>query len=134
MLSLGLEPNVAIYNGFYTLDSYQNYYPLSYKHAFRKIIAVELEKNAVLKKNFDTWGNRCYLFSAELQKCCFLDCNKNKDCQINHLEIDTNAIRDLGGSYLFSAVPVNNHKELGLVFEKKFTSPSSKYNIYLYKI
>lgn len=134
VLSLGLEPNVAIYNGFYTLDSYQNYYPLSYKHAFRKIIAAELEKNAVLKKNFDTWGNRCYLFSSELQKCCFLDCNKNKDCQINHLEIDTNAIRDLGGSYLFSAVPVNNHKELGLVFEKKFTSPSSKYNIYLYKI
>ncbi|MBL0074091.1 MAG: hypothetical protein IPP34_20745 [Bacteroidetes bacterium] len=134
VLSLGMEPNVAIYNGFYTLDSYQNYYPLNYKHAFRKIIAAELDKNAFIRKNFDTWGNRCYVFSDELQKCCFLDCHKKKKCQINNLSLNLDAVKSLGGKYLFSAVPVNNALEIGLKFERKFESVTARYNIYLYKI
>lgn len=134
VVSLGIEPTVALYNGFYTLDSYQNYYPLSYKHAFRHIIEKELGKNIELMERFDTWGNRCYLFSAELYECCVLDCNKLKNCEINHLEINVKALKELGGSYIFSAVPINNYKQLGVEFLDKFTSPYSRFNIYLYKI
>jgi hypothetical protein len=66
--SIGLHPAIAQYNGFYTLDTYNNYYPLTYKHSFRKIIAAELNKNKQLKKYYDTWGGRCYLFVDELGK------------------------------------------------------------------
>ncbi|MDA6131502.1 DUF6044 family protein, partial [Escherichia coli] len=33
--SIGLHPAIAQYNGFYTLDSYNNFYPLTYKYQFR---------------------------------------------------------------------------------------------------
>ena len=42
--SIGIEPMVAQYNGFYTIDGYIPDYPLGYKNNFRKIIAKELEK------------------------------------------------------------------------------------------
>ena len=56
VVSIGIHPAIAQYNGFYTLDSYNNFYPLTYKHQFRKIIAPELEKNKTLKEYFDGWG------------------------------------------------------------------------------
>ena len=134
VVSIGIEPAVAIYNGFYTLDSYQNYYPLKYKHEFRKIISKELDKNEFNKEKFDKWGNKCYMYVAELQDCCYFDCHKNQDCEINNLEINVVALRELGGSYIFSGVPVNNYSELGINFVKKFTSPTSRFNVYLYKL
>ena len=54
--SIGLHPAIAQYNGFYTLDTYNNFYPLEYKHQFRKIIAAELDKNAHLRQYFDDMG------------------------------------------------------------------------------
>ncbi len=133
-ISLGIEPNVAQYNGFYTLDSYQNYYPLAYKHSFRKIIAKELDKNKSIKTKFDTWGNKCYLFSSELSDCCIVDCNKKTNCEVNNLEINADAAKQLGGKYMFSAVPVNNYKTLGITFLKKFTHPEARFDIYLYEL
>jgi hypothetical protein len=62
VVSIGLHPAVAQYNGLYTLDTYNNFYPLSYKHQFLNIIAPELNKNKSLKSYFDLWGGRCYIF------------------------------------------------------------------------
>jgi hypothetical protein len=45
VISIGMHPAIAIYNGFYTLDGYSTFYDLKYKYKFRKIIAPELEKN-----------------------------------------------------------------------------------------
>ncbi|GAA3312748.1 hypothetical protein GCM10020331_001250 [Ectobacillus funiculus] len=66
--SIGLHPAIAQYNGFYTVDTYTNFYPLSYKYQFRAIIAKELDKSPVLKDYYDHWGNRVYVFVAELGK------------------------------------------------------------------
>jgi hypothetical protein len=62
--SIGLHPAITQYNGFYTLDTYANYYSLQYKHVFRLIIEKELDKKKKLRTYFDTWGGRCYLFVA----------------------------------------------------------------------
>ncbi|MBN1326978.1 MAG: hypothetical protein JW996_03415, partial [Candidatus Cloacimonetes bacterium] len=67
VISLGLHPAIAQYNGFFTLDSYQNNYLLCYKLEFRELIAGELEKSRRWAKWFDNWGNRCYLFASELR-------------------------------------------------------------------
>ena len=64
--SLGIDPAAALYHGFRCLDGYSNNYSLEYKHAFRQIIEPELEKSSYLREYFDGWGNRCYLFSAEI--------------------------------------------------------------------
>ncbi len=95
--SIGIHPSVAQYNGFYTLDGYQNYYPLSYKQQFRKIISQELEKSSKWREYFDYWGSRCYLYSSEIPD--FLS-TKEKGRIITHLDIDPQAFKDLGGRFI----------------------------------
>ncbi|WHY70572.1 DUF6044 family protein [Fictibacillus enclensis] len=130
--SIGLHPSIAQYNGFYTLDTYNNYYPLSYKKKFRKIIAPELEKNRTLRTYFDDWGNRCYIFVDELGKN--YDFTKNSHKKIRHLDLNTDAFKRLGGDYFFSAVPIENAQENRLKFLKAFSEKDSAWKIYLYKV
>lgn len=129
--SIGIYPAIAQYNGFYTLDSYNNYYPLSYKRKFRKIIAGELDKSPQLKTYFDQWGNRCYIFVSELGK--HYEFRKNSGIKIHHLDIDTKAFKALGGRYIFSAVPIQNAEEEHLRFLKTFRNADSAWTIYLYE-
>lgn len=130
--SIGIHPAIAQYNGFYTLDTYNNYYPLSYKHQFRKIIAGELNKNSSLKTYFDEWGGRCYIFVDELGKN--YEFNKDSKKKIKHLEININQFKKMGGEYFFSAVPILNHDENGLDFIKSFSNEESAWKIYLYRV
>jgi hypothetical protein len=132
VVSIGLHPAVAQYNGLYTLDTYNNFYPLEYKHQFREIIAPELEKNTSLKTYFDQWGGRCYIFVDELGKHYLFSKNTNK--VINHLELNTHALKQLGGDYILSAVPIANAKENQLELQKVFNSKDAYWRIYLYKV
>jgi hypothetical protein len=129
--SIGLHPEIAQYNGFYTLDTYNNYYPLSYKHSFRRIIAKELKKNAVERKYFDQWGGRCYIFVSELGKK--YDYRKNSRKKIRHLELNMRQFKQMGGQYLFSAVRIGNASENHLKLLKTFTHPDSAWKIYVYE-
>ncbi|WP_307891664.1 DUF6044 family protein [Bacillus swezeyi] len=129
--SIGLHPAIAQYNGFYTLDTYANIYPLKYKYQFRKIIAKELEKNAVLKRYFDEWGSRCYLFVDELGKHYAF--KKNSKKKITNLELNTEAFKEMGGRYIFSSVPIMNAQQNKLTFLKRFSHSQSAWNIYLYE-
>ncbi|RUS46926.1 DUF6044 family protein [Cohnella sp. AR92] len=130
--SIGLHPAIAQYNGFYTLDTYNNYYPLTYKHEFRKIIAGELEKSPELESYFDHWGGRCYVFVSELGKK--YDYRKDSAKEIRHLDLNTDAFRSLGGEYLFSSVPIRNADEERLRLLKSFDNPESAWKIYLYQV
>ncbi|REE91623.1 hypothetical protein A8990_104131 [Paenibacillus taihuensis] len=129
--SIGLHPAIAQYNGFYTLDTYNNYYPLAYKHEFRQIIAKELDKNPSLKTYFDDWGGRCYLFVSELGKN--YEFKKNSTVQIHHLELNMDVFKHMGGRYIISAVPVLNASEDGLQLLKTFDNADSAWRIYLYE-
>ncbi|QDP42057.1 DUF6044 family protein [Radiobacillus deserti] len=129
--SIGIHPSIAQYNGFYTLDSYNNIYPLSYKYKFRKIIANELEKNSTLKRYYDEWGSRCYLFVDELGKN--YDFRKDSDKVIKQLDLNTSAFKELGGEYIFSAVPIENAQENDLKLLKAFNHPESAWKIHLYQ-
>lgn len=132
VVSIAMHPTIAQYNGFYTLDTYNNSFPLSYKHKFRQIIAPELEKNSVLESYFDTWGGRLYMYVAELGKHYLF--TKHSDEVINNLAINTDALRELGGDYVLSALPITNYKENGLLFERSFANSESPWKIYLYKV
>ncbi|WP_027409139.1 DUF6044 family protein [Anoxybacteroides tepidamans] len=130
--SIGIHPAIAQYNGFYTLDTYNNFYPLSYKHKFRQIIAPELAKNSVLREYFDEWGGRCYIFVDELGKHYMF--KKDSKRKIKHLQLNINVFREMGGRYIFSALPIENAASNQLKLEKVFRSKESAWTIYLYKV
>lgn len=134
IVSLGFYPAITQYNGFYTLDSYQNNYPLHYKNSFREVISSELDKNNDLKKYFDNWGNRCYLFSAELKESCYMECGKYSGIEVQNLEINIEKLKQMGATYIFSAVPISNYRQLGLSYDRSFEDNISKLIIYLYKL
>lgn len=130
VVSLGLHPSIALYNGFYCLDGYCANYSLTYKKSFRRIIARELEKSETLGSYFDNWGSRCYLFSSEVKKN-FLQTKKSAK-NISRLDLDLDAFRQLGGEYIFSAVQINNPEQSGLKLLKMFEHPQSAWKIWLY--
>ena len=64
VVSLGLDPMIAAFNGFQTLDGYAPMYSLAYKHRFERIVAKELDRNKAYSDYFRKWGNRAYLFHS----------------------------------------------------------------------
>ncbi|MCL6571441.1 MAG: DUF6044 family protein [Bacillus sp. (in: Bacteria)] len=131
VVSVALHPAIAQYNGFYTLDTYNNFYPLSYKHQFRKIIEKELAKNKTIRRYFDQWGGRCYIFTASLGKSYMI--KKDSKQHLKNLQLNTDIFKEMGGRYIFSALPIDNAQQNQLVLDKIFVSKTSAWKIYLYK-
>lgn len=136
--SLGIHPGIALYNGFYTLDGQLPNYPVKYKHQFRKIIEKELAGNEIYRKYFDEWGTRFYVFSGELEPLkseAFL-LTKSKvelyHAQVRHLQFNTEEFKKMGGRYLFSALEIQNAKDIGLQLLKVFERNDSPWRIYVY--
>jgi hypothetical protein len=137
--SLGLHPSIALHNGFHTVDGYHFMYPLEYKHRFRKVIAEELNRSATLAQNFDGWGSRCYVLSAELGRNPMLQKSNaltkpNEPDRVNSLAINVDALAALGARYLLSAVPIENARDIGLVPLRRFEHPKSLWTIELYAL
>ncbi|WP_048825801.1 DUF6044 family protein [Hymenobacter sp. DG25B] len=129
---LGLPPAVAQLNGFYTLDSYQNNYPLPYKHAFRRIIAGELAKDPLLRAYFDAWGNRCYLFAAELGKNFRVGAGQH--APIQHFAFNARTFQQLGGRYVLSAVGLAHPGQSGLRLKGEYTNQEAYWHLYVYEV
>ena len=142
VVSLGIHPGIAQYNGFYTLDIYTDIYPLEYKHKFEKIIERELAKSAELRRGFSGNAKRCFLMVSEihgnkaLRGLCFTR-GLTKDDQrikIRHLDLNTDALKALGGSYILSGVEIENYSQTGLAYERSFKRDDSPWKIYLYSV
>ena len=129
VISIGMHPAIAQYNGFYTLDGYFPNYPLEYKLKFREVIAPELEKNLALKNCYDNWGSRCYAFNNAL-KMSFLNPKVKK---IEELDFNFSALNEMGGQYLLSAGEIDTTNIKSLQLEHVFEHPDSFWKIYLYK-
>jgi len=61
VLSYNLDPMVASFNGFFSLDGYSYNYSRVYKEQFRNIIQSQLSRDISAKRYFDEWGSRAYL-------------------------------------------------------------------------
>ncbi|MDR4947364.1 DUF6044 family protein [Neobacillus cucumis] len=132
VVSIGLHPAIAQYNGLYTLDTYNNFYPLSYKHEIRKVIAPELAKNQAIRDYFDQWGGRCYILDSELGKHYLF--SKNSSKVIKNLDLNIQPLKQMGGDYILSSVPIKNANENSLQLQKVFNSKDAYWRIYLYKV
>lgn len=132
VVSLGLHPSIALYNGFYTLDGYHSMYPLEHKRRFRRIIAGELARDDTVRRYFDEWGARCYLFSAELGKTAMFT-KEGKKHTLRELRIDSSAMLRLNAPYLLSAVELRQPKRSGLRLHRVFRHRDALWDIYLYE-
>jgi hypothetical protein len=134
VVSVGMHPIVAQTNGFYTLDSYQNNYPLLYKRQFRRIMATEWAKPEArqIKPYFDAYGNRCYIFPAELRMDCLIGKTENR--VVTDLQFDNSAFRAMGGRYIFSAVAIKNAASLGWRQVGIFNDSVSYWRIWVYAV
>lgn len=131
VVSIGIHPAIAQYNGFYTLDSYNNFYLLTYKERFRNIIKGELNKSPKLKYYFDHWGGRCYVFDSELGKKYAY--TKHSKKHIRQLAFNTAVFYQMGGRYVLSAVPIDNAGQEHLRLLRAFNNRESAWKIYLYQ-
>jgi len=111
ILSIGLDPMVAIMNNIKTIDGYHTLYPLSYKKEFRKIIQKELEDSEKFQKYYDHWGSRVYAFVNDP----------------NNIKINYKEAKKIGADYILSKFSLDS-EELILACEK------CKGNLHLYKI
>jgi hypothetical protein len=130
VISIGMHPAVAQYNGFYTLDGYISSYPLNYKHEFRKIIESELNRDESLKKYFDNWGSRCYAFSSEFGR----NFESNNSDSIQYLKYNFQQLKKMGGEYIISSTAINDSLNKDLILVENINLPNSYWNIYLYKV
>ncbi len=132
VLSIGIYPAAAAYNGFYCLDGYSNNYPLEYKHSFRQIMEGELQKNEYIQAYFDNWGNRCYITTAEQNN--YYTFEKKWDTVIYDLDLNTEKLAEMDCQYIFSAAYLMNAEEMGLSLlqDAPFETDDSWYHIYVY--
>lgn len=130
--SIGLEPSVSLFHGFYTMDGYSNNYSLEYKKNFRSIIGDELEKNEQLRLLFDQWGNRCYLYTAELGEALVV----RKDTLRNITLPDYNykLMKEFNCEYIISAVEIDISTDAPIELLTTFDHSDSFYKIWLYEI
>ena len=133
VVSVGLYPSIALFNGFYVLDGYFPDYPLSYKHKFRKVILSELEKNTKAKEYFDWWGSRAYIFSSELMHNNSQNF-KGNNLVIKNLDLNYSYLHSIGCRYVISSVKIDTALNNSLFLLKKFDDSNSAWDIYLYKI
>jgi len=129
---LGISPAPALMHGFYTVDGYSNNYPLTYKQAFRRVIAKELDKNEEVRVYYDTWGSRCYLFNS--QTGSYYMVSKKSNVTYENLEFDMKALKRLGCEYLFSGGEILDASEMGLEYLGYFETEKSYWGIWLYQL
>lgn len=127
VVSYGIEPAVALYNGFYTIDGYVTNYPLAYKHKFRKVIEEYLSK--IKKGNkFDRWGSKAYIMSMPNQ----LDTYKIvKGVVVHKPSFNIASICNLGAKYLISSYKIDLNLLKQIVYIK---GAKDSWDIYLYRL
>lgn len=138
VVSLGLVPGIALYNGFYVLDGFFNDYPMDYKRRFRRVMEAELEKDEQLRRHFDDWGAHLHLYAHELgmvvgyRKPTLY--TKEHGTRRVSVDFDTGALRALGCDFVLSAVEVANAEALGWKLERSFERDDSPWRVFLYGV
>ena len=127
----GFHPAVLEYNGIATLDGYLGFYSQQYKEDFRKIIAPALERVEATRIYYDDWGARAYLYSGT--DLSIVSATKTVYATDDHIYMDGEAFRALGGQYLFSRIRLSNAQDAGLSLLGEYTAHDGSMKVYVYK-
>lgn len=134
VVSLGMYPAIALYNGYSCADGYSNNYSLDYKRRFRKIISKELEKNPEARVYFDDWGNRAYMLAQPFGNNAMVA--KGQGISYQMPEYDVEAMREMNIGYIFSAAEIEFEEEdaENYTYLGTFSNDESYFEIWIYKI
>ncbi len=127
----GFHPAVLEYNGIATLDGYLGFYSQQYKEDFRKVIAPALERVEATRIYYDDWGARAYLYSGT--DLSIVSATKTVYATDDHIYMDKDAFRALGGEYLFSRIKLSNAQETGLSLLGEYTAQDGSMTVYIYQ-
>ena len=128
----GLHPSVLNYNGIATLDGYLGMYPLSYKEAWDEVIAPAKEGSPSLASYFENWGARVWLMSASDENTYAP--LRNLTLQDERLVADTEALKNLECTYIFSRIRFSNEEEAGVELTGTYEGHDSPYVIHVYRL
>jgi len=129
---IGICPAPALMHGFYTIDGYAGSYPLSYKHAFREIIADELALSPASAEYFDTWGSRCYLYNSQ-SGTSYMN-GKASEVKYEGLKYNYDLLKDLGCEYLFSCGEIVDANDENLEILGVFSNDTAYWKIWVYRL
>ncbi|MGB5818589.1 MAG: DUF6044 family protein [Saonia sp.] len=129
VISIGIHPSIAQFNGFYTLDGYYPNYPLKHKLKFREVISGELKKDKYLTYYYDNWGSRCYAFTHTLRR----DHLNPLPRKIKKLDFNFSVLKKMGGVFLLSSAEIDTTYAKELQLLHTFEHPDSYWKIYLYE-
>ena len=132
-VAYGMYPAVLQYNGICTLDGYLGFYSQTYKEEFRKIIAPALERVEMNRLYYDNWGARCYL-AFGTDKSVAMGAKSLYGLTDTDIYIDTQALKNLYGKYLFSRIRITNADEVGLSLLKAYEEDTQAYPVYVYTV
>ena len=131
-VAYGMHPAVLEFNGISTLDGYLGMYSQEYKESFREVIAPALETADEFEAYYDDWGARAYIYSDEdVNTYAPVRYTDDFDTTIN---IDEQALKDLGCSYFISRVQITNAGDQGLLLRGIYENEQSPYTIFVYTL
>lgn len=131
-VAYGFHPAVLEYNDIATLDGYLGFYSQAYKEAFRKVIAPALDRVEVSRVYYDDWGARAYLYSGT--DISVVSGTKTVNVTDYDIYIDADALKKLGGKYIFSRIEISNAQTAGLALIGTYEEDSSPYILYVYQV
>ncbi len=131
-VAYGLHPAILEYNNIATLDGYLGFYAQQYKEDFRKIIAPALERVEATRIYYDDWGARVYLYSGT--DLSIVNATKTVYATDYDIYIDTEALKDMQGKYIFSRLQLTNAEEKELELVGDYVSKDNSYEIYVYQV
>lgn len=129
-VAFGFHPSILIYNKIFTLDGYLSNVPQSYKDEFRKLIEPALKLDKEYQTQYDKNERRLYLVMLDGTYEPIRDFGREEA----ELYFNPQVFREMGGTYIFSRVIINNADEMELSFIKGYQDSQSPYTIYVYKI
>lgn len=126
VISIGIHPSIAAFNGLKTLDYYHYNYPLITKKLIYKIQRKELSKNKKMEKYFVNWGSRAYIFSSVIG-INFLGQYEGSGLD---LLLDWELLKENKVKYIISKAPILN---LGKAISE-YNKPDAAWHLYLYEL
>lgn len=127
--ALGFHPSVLMFNGFSCVDGVNNSYPLERMLAFREVIAPQLEFNPEHQNFYDRQGSRMYLYNNDIS----YHPTRTRAEKPAVLYINTEAFKNLGGTYILSRAEISNAADLYLSFVNYYNNENTVYEIYVYR-
>ncbi|MBB6309037.1 DUF6044 family protein [Xanthobacter tagetidis] len=137
LATIGSDPFIANYNGFQTTDGYFQLIPISLHARVQKVIEGELARDKALERYFTAWGNRVYLYAADLYrggKGCQSSCIADRAPDTITLSYDPKALAALHIDALLSVSAIANAGQLGLTELGVAQAPDSAWRFHVYRV